>query len=209
MKIIGLTGGIACGKSTIASLLKSMGASIVDADAINAQLTAPGGEALPLIHEAFGDFVFYPDGTLNRPVLSSIVFGNEDALQRLNAATHPLIQKHMLEQIETCRKMGALVVVLDVPLLFETGLSSLKKSRSSASRPAAVWTASRRCAASTASGPFRKRSAAATSSSIPTSPRRNFAARCTPSICSGATRNSHSERNCHERSSRLFPQPGR
>ena len=65
MKIIGLTGGIACGKSTIASLLKSMGASIVDADAINAQLTAPGGEALPLIHEAFGDFVFYPDGTLN------------------------------------------------------------------------------------------------------------------------------------------------
>ena len=135
MKIIGLTGGIACGKSTIASLLKSMGASIVDADAINAQLTAPGGEALPLIHEAFGDFVFYPDGTLNRPVLSSIVFGNEDALQRLNAATHPLIQKHMLEQIETCRKMGALVVVLDVPLLFEAGLSSLADVTVCASAP--------------------------------------------------------------------------
>ena len=135
MKIIGLTGGIACGKSTIASLLKSMGASIVDADAINAQLTAPGGDALPLIEEAFGDFVFYPDGTLNRPVLSSIVFGNEDALQRLNAATHPLIQKHMLEQIETCRKMGALVVVLDVPLLFETGLSSLADVTVCASAP--------------------------------------------------------------------------
>ena len=125
MKIIGLTGGIACGKSTIANLLKDMGASIVDADAINGQLTAPGGEALPLIRQAFGEFVFYPDGTLNRPVLSSIVFQNEDALKRLNAATHPLIQKRMLEEIETCRKMGVLVVVLDVPLLFEAGLSNL------------------------------------------------------------------------------------
>ena len=93
MKIIGLTGGIACGKSTIASLLKSMGAFVVDADAINDQLTAPGGEALPLIEQAFGEYVFYPDGTLNRPVLSSIVFQNEEALQRLNAATHPLIQE--------------------------------------------------------------------------------------------------------------------
>ena len=135
MKIIGLTGGIACGKSTIASLLKSMCASIVDADAINDQLTAPGGDALPLIEEAFGEFVFYPDGTLNRPVLSSIVFQNEDALQRLNAATHPLIQKHMLEEIETCRKMGVLVVVLDVPLLFETGLSSLADVTVCASAP--------------------------------------------------------------------------
>ena len=119
MKIIGLTGGIACGKSTIASLLKSMGASIVDADAINDQLTAPGGDALPLIEERSANLSFIRTARLNRPVLSSIVFQNEDALERLNAATHPLIQKHMLEQIETCRKMGALVVVLDVPLLFE------------------------------------------------------------------------------------------
>lgn len=116
MKIIGLTGGIACGKSTIASLLKSMGASIVDADAINDQLTAPGGDALPLIEEAFGEFVFYPDSSTARCSAPSC-FRNEDALQRLNAATHPLIQKHMLEEIETCRKMGVLVVVLDVPLL--------------------------------------------------------------------------------------------
>lgn len=135
MKIIGLTGGIACGKSTIANLLKGMGASIVDADAINGQLTAPGGEALPLIRQAFGEFVFYPDGTLNRPVLSSIVFQNEDALKRLNAATHPLIQKRMLEEIETCRKMGVLVVVLDVPLLFEAGLSNLVDVTVCASAP--------------------------------------------------------------------------
>lgn len=135
MKIIGLTGGIACGKSTIAGLLKSMGAFIVDADDINAQITGPGGDALPLIREAFGDFVFYPDGTLNRPVLSAIVFQNEEALQRLNAATHPMITRRMLEEIETCRKMGTLVVVLDVPLLFEAGLSSLADVTVCASAP--------------------------------------------------------------------------
>ncbi len=135
MKIIGLTGGIACGKSTIASLLRAMGALIVDADAINDQLTGPGGDALPLIRDAFGDYVFYPDGTLNRPVLSSIVFQNEEALEKLNAATHPLIQKQMLEEIETCRKMGTLVVVLDVPLLFEAGLSSLADITVCASAP--------------------------------------------------------------------------
>lgn len=135
MKIIGLTGGIACGKSTIAGILRGLGATVVDADAIYDNLTNPGGEALPRIRDAFGDFVFYPDDTLDRSTLSAIVFQNDEELSKLNAATHPLIQRRMLEEVEICRKMGVLVVVLDVPLLFETGMGSLADVTVCASAP--------------------------------------------------------------------------
>ena len=125
MKIIGLTGGIACGKTTVADMLKELGASIIDADAISHELTAPGGEALPGIREAFGRLVFFPDGTLNREVLGALVFSNEAERENLNKVTHPLILNRLKEDIETCRKMGALIVVLDVPLLFEVGAEKL------------------------------------------------------------------------------------
>ena len=135
MKIIGLTGGIACGKSTLAAMFQDLGAAVIDADEISRNLTAPGGEALPSLRETFGDFVFYPDGTLNRSTLSAIVFDNAEALQRLNATLHPLIERRLRQELETCRNMGALVVVLDVPLLFETGLSSLADVTVCASAP--------------------------------------------------------------------------
>lgn len=125
MKIIGLTGGIACGKTTVANLLRELGASIIDADAISHELTAPGGEALPAIREAFGRLVFFPDGTLNREVLGALVFSNEAERETLNKVTHPLILNRLKEDIETCRKMGAVIVVLDVPLLFEVGAQAL------------------------------------------------------------------------------------
>lgn len=125
MKIIGLTGGIACGKTTVATMLKELGASIIDADAISHELTAPGGEALPAIREAFGRLVFFPDGTLNREVLGALVFSNEAERETLNRVTHPLILNRLKEDIETCRKMGAVIVVLDVPLLFEVGAEKL------------------------------------------------------------------------------------
>ena len=125
MKIIGLTGGIACGKTTVAQMLKELGASIIDADAISHELTAPGGEALPAIREAFGRLVFFPDGTLNREVLGALVFSNEAERETLNTVTHPLILNRLKEDIETCRKMGAVIVVLDVPLLFEVGAQEL------------------------------------------------------------------------------------
>lgn len=125
MKIIGLTGGIACGKTTVANMLKELGASVIDADAISHELTAPGGEALPGIREAFGRLVFFPDGTLNREVLAALVFSNESERETLNKVTHPLILNRLREDIETCRKMGALIVVLDVPLLFEVGAQEL------------------------------------------------------------------------------------
>lgn len=122
MRIIGLTGGIACGKSTIAAMFRDLGLPVVDADAVSRGLTAPGGPALPAIREAFGNDVFAPDGTLDRAALSAVVFGDEEALAKLNAITHPMIESHMLEQTRFCRKQGAKIVLWDVPLLFEAGL---------------------------------------------------------------------------------------
>lgn len=125
MLTIALTGGIACGKSTVAGMLAELGAAVIDADAISRGLTAADGLALPAIRERFGDGVFHPDGTLNRAALSAIVFADEQALHALNGITHPLIFRQMQEQAEACRKRGAEIVVLDVPLLFETGMQHL------------------------------------------------------------------------------------
>lgn len=125
MLTIALTGGIACGKTTVSCMLRALGASIVDADEISRSLTAPGGPALPLIREAFGDAVFHADGTLDRPALSQVVFGNEEALQTLNAVTHPLVEREMLAQLDACREKGAQIVVLDVPLLFEANMQHM------------------------------------------------------------------------------------
>ena len=125
MLVIALTGGIACGKSTVSAMLKTLGASIIDADQISRSLTAPGGPALPAIRQAFGDGVFHADGTLNRPALSAVVFSNAQAIQQLNAITHPLVQQQMEKQLETCRKNGAQIVILDVPLLFEANMQHM------------------------------------------------------------------------------------
>lgn len=125
MLTIALTGGIACGKSTVSSMLAQLGASIIDADQISRSLTAPHGAALPAIRQAFGDSVFHPDGTLNRPALSQLVFNDPQAIEQLNAITHPMIKQQMENQLETCRKNGAQVVVLDVPLLFEANMQNM------------------------------------------------------------------------------------
>ena len=137
MKVIGLTGGIACGKSTISHMLRELGAKVIDADQISHDLTRPGGDGLPAIRKAFGDYVFYPDGDLNRNTLASIVFQNPEERQKLNDALHPLIVKRMQEALETRRKMGTLVVVMDVPLLFEVGLEGLADVTVCASAPQA------------------------------------------------------------------------
>jgi len=125
MLTIALTGGIACGKSTVSAMLAQLGASIIDADQISRSLTAPGGPALPAIRQAFGDGVFHADGTLNRPALSAVVFADAQAIQQLNAITHPLVQQQMEAQLETCRKNGAQIVILDVPLLFEANMQHM------------------------------------------------------------------------------------
>lgn len=125
MLTIALTGGIACGKSTVAAMLAELGAPVIDADAISRALTAPGGAALPAIRDAFGSEVFAANGALDRAALGRRVFADPAALQTLNALTHPLIYREMARMRESCRKSGVPVVVLDVPLLFEAGMQDL------------------------------------------------------------------------------------
>ena len=123
--IIGLTGGIGCGKSEAAKHLKNLGAVHVDADGISREMTAPGGQALPAIREKFGDQVFAQDGTLDRAALGRIVFESEPHRRMLEGIIHPLVQNRTLAEIEAAGARGDKVVILDVPLLFETGMDVL------------------------------------------------------------------------------------
>lgn len=125
MRVIGLTGSIACGKSNVSATLAELGATIIDGDLLSREVTAPGGIALPAIREAFGDDVFLPDGTLNRRALGNAVFGSEEARQRLNAIIHPMVIRLTQERIEQAREAGAPLCVLDMPLLFEAGMEHL------------------------------------------------------------------------------------
>ena len=120
--VLGLTGGIGCGKSEAARHLESLGAAHIDADAISRALTAPGGEALPAIRREFGDQVFSPDGTLDRRAMAEIVFADAAAKARLEGIIHPLVLARTLEAIA---RADARVAVLDVPLLFESGMDAL------------------------------------------------------------------------------------
>lgn len=119
--VVGLTGGIAMGKSTLSAALKKAGARIVDADAASHALTAPGGAALPLIKSTFGAQMFEGE-TLNRRALSTLVFANEEKRMALNRIMHPLIIDAIAKQIAACPDA---LLVLEVPLLFETGLDKL------------------------------------------------------------------------------------
>lgn len=120
---IGLTGGIACGKSTVSAYLKSLGYVIVDADAISHSLTAPGGAALPAIRQAFGDSVF-DGGTLNRRALGSIVFSSEEKRAQLNAILHPMIISTICSQLDAHNTPDTLVIG-DVPLLYECSMAHM------------------------------------------------------------------------------------
>lgn len=125
MRIIGLTGGIACGKSTISLTLRELGAAIVDGDVLSRELTAPDGIALPPIRRRFGDCVFLPDGSLNRRALGSIVFADDAARETLDDIMQPLLYELILRNIEKARNDGKTVCVLDMPLLYEKGIDTL------------------------------------------------------------------------------------
>lgn len=116
--LVGLTGGIACGKSNLSEALRAHGVTVIDADAISRSLTAPGGKALTPIRERFGDSVFDGD-ELNRGRLAGAVFGQKEQLEALNAIIHPLVFEEISRQIEAYAGLTALVI--DVPLLYETG----------------------------------------------------------------------------------------
>ncbi len=125
MKILGLTGGIACGKSTISLTLKEQGAVIIDGDVLSRQLTAPGGAALPGIRARFGEGVFHPDGSLDRRSLGQLVFSDDRARQMLDDLMQPLLMDMIRAGIAQARADGAAVCVLDMPLLYEKGIDAL------------------------------------------------------------------------------------
>ena len=123
--VIGLTGGIGCGKSEAAKYLETLGAARFDADEVSHALTAPGGEALAPIRARFGDGVFHPDGTLDRSALAAIVFTSAPHRKALEGIIHPLVQRSLLTRMDEAAREGVRVVILDVPLLFETGMDAL------------------------------------------------------------------------------------
>ena len=120
---IGLTGSIACGKSTVSQYLRQKGCFIVDADAISRALTADGGAALPEIRRAFGDDVF-SGVSLDRAKLGQLVFADAQKRETLNAILHPMILSEIRRQLDRLDAPGQ-IVVGDVPLLFECGMESM------------------------------------------------------------------------------------
>ena len=122
MLIVGLTGNIASGKSTVARLLSELGATIIDADILARRTVDPGTPAHAAIKERWGNGVVSADGTIDREALRHIVFGNPDELEALNNIVHPHVRALRDELIEQARARGDQIVVCDIPLLFERGL---------------------------------------------------------------------------------------
>jgi dephospho-CoA kinase len=125
LKLIGLTGGIASGKSTIAAWLRKAGIPVVDADQLSRDAVAPGSPALARIVERFGDEILLPDGGLDRKKLGAIVFADARARADLNAIVHPEVGALALSRLDELRAAGVPVAVYEVPLLFENHLDQM------------------------------------------------------------------------------------
>lgn len=121
MLLVGLTGGIASGKSTVGRSLKDKGFTIVDADDIARLVVQPGWPALEKIRKAFGDTVILPSGELNREALGAIIFNDSSKRSQLNSIVHPEIYKEVFRQVLRCFWRREHIVFLDMPLLYETG----------------------------------------------------------------------------------------
>ena len=119
MTRVGLTGGVASGKSTVSAILAELGAVVIDADLLAREVVAPGTEGLAAVVEAFGPDVLGPDGGLDRPRLGALVFADPERRRALESIIHPRVRARAAE-IEAAAPAGA-VVVHDIPLLAETG----------------------------------------------------------------------------------------
>jgi len=125
MKVIGLTGGIGSGKSTVSKFLAELGAVIIDADKVGHEALKLGTEVWREVVAAFGRQILTPDGDINREKLSEIVFRNSESLLRLNQIMHPRMYDMVRAQLEGYRKQEVGVVVLEAPLLIEANWTSL------------------------------------------------------------------------------------
>ena len=121
---VGLTGGVASGKSTVAAILRELGAVVIDSDQIAREIVAKGTPGLARIVEEFGAEMLTPEGELDRPRMAALVFSDEAALRRLEAITHPLINELGRAREEEAQASGALVVN-DMPLIAEMGIAEL------------------------------------------------------------------------------------
>lgn len=119
MIVLGLTGSIGMGKSTTATMFRDLGVPVYDADAAVADLYKAGGAAVGPVGEGFPGVV--KDGAIDREALRQAVLGKPEALKRLNAIVHPLVGRDRMDFFQAAEKMGADMVVLDIPLLYETG----------------------------------------------------------------------------------------
>lgn len=121
MKVIGLTGNIASGKSTVARMLSNLGAKIIDADRIAREVVEPGKPAWNDIVKTFGSGVLNEDGTINRRKLGEIIFSSERDRKTLNDITHPRIIARIKELVDNYRKEGVSVVIIEAALIVEKG----------------------------------------------------------------------------------------
>ncbi|UOE61176.1 dephospho-CoA kinase [Priestia filamentosa] len=121
---VGLTGGIASGKSTVSAILREHNIPVIDADIIAREVVEPGKEAYNQIVKRFGRDILEEDGTLNRSALGEIVFNDEQKRQQLNAIVHPAVRKEMLSKRDHYLQHER-NVILDIPLLFESNLTHI------------------------------------------------------------------------------------
>ena len=119
MKIVGLTGGISSGKSTVSSYFKQLEIPVIDADEVARKVVEPNSQGAIEIRKAFGSDVFEEDGSLNRQKLGALIFSNAENRQKLDDLLQPLIKIMILDEIEEYRQKGETMIVLDLPLLFE------------------------------------------------------------------------------------------
>jgi dephospho-CoA kinase len=122
VKLVGLTGGIASGKSTVAKILKDLGAAIVDADALSREVVSPGHDGWNEIVDTFGREVLQTDQTLDRQKLRTLIFNNPQARKKLEAIIHPRVRALAETRIREHGAAGIAIVVYEVPLLFEGNL---------------------------------------------------------------------------------------
>ncbi|QOS90453.1 dephospho-CoA kinase [Peribacillus sp. JNUCC41] len=122
-QIIGITGGIASGKSTVSLYLQELGFTIVDADLASRAVVEPGEEAYHQVVKAFGEDILLPDGGIDREKLGSIIFNDQEKRLLLNGIVHPAVRKWMRLKTEEALSSGEETVFMDIPLLFESKLT--------------------------------------------------------------------------------------
>ena len=125
MLIIGLTGGIACGKSAVSYTLKRLGAKVLDIDEVTHKLLEPEGALFDIYVQHFGKYIVAADGTLNKKIIGEIIFNHPDEREWINSVAHPILLNAARDFLEICAAQGKEIAVVEVPLLFEAGWEHL------------------------------------------------------------------------------------